>query len=69
MRRSHISEHDLREEMRLNANIDDPSQIRAAYKERNGRIGIVKQPEKVEVVEVDIHEGVQTIRIEVSRLS
>jgi len=41
MRRSHISEHDLLEELRLNANIDDLNRVERAYKERSGEIGVV----------------------------
>jgi uncharacterized membrane protein YcaP (DUF421 family) len=44
MRSSHISEHDIREAMRLAANIDDLGQVKAAYKERSGLISIVTYP-------------------------
>ena len=45
MSSSHISEHDIREAMRLAANIDDLSQVKAAYKERSGLISIVTHSE------------------------
>lgn len=45
MSSSHISEHDIREAMRLAANIDDLSLVKAAYKERSGLISIVTCPE------------------------
>lgn len=41
MRHSHISEHDLIEALRLNANVEDVSLVAAAYKERSGDIGVV----------------------------
>lgn len=41
LRRSHISEHDLHEELRLNANVDDPRAVKLAVKERSGEIGVV----------------------------
>ena len=41
MRKSHISEHDLIEELRLNANLEDPKLVKAAYKERNGAVSVV----------------------------
>jgi uncharacterized membrane protein YcaP (DUF421 family) len=41
MRRHDLSEHDLVEDLRLNGNIDDPRQVRAAYIERNGQISVV----------------------------
>ena len=64
MRRSHLSEHDLREEMRINANIDDFAEIQSAYKERSGEVGIVKKKRQAQVVEMHVEDGVQTIRIE-----
>lgn len=41
MRRAHISDHDLIEELRLKANVDDLKQVRVAYQERSGEIGVV----------------------------
>ena len=41
LKRAHVTEHDLVEELRLNANLEDPAQVKAAYKERSGGIGIV----------------------------
>ena len=64
MRRSHISEHDLREELRLNANVDDPAEVKLAVKERSGEIGVVLKPKgKIEVCDVSVEQGVQTVRI------
>jgi uncharacterized membrane protein YcaP (DUF421 family) len=40
--KSHLSEHDLVESLRLNAQTEDPRQIRRAYKERNGEISAIK---------------------------
>lgn len=64
MRRSHISQHDLVEELRLNANLDDVTKVASAYKERSGEIGIVvaRQTEP-KVVDLGIHDGVHTLRI------
>lgn len=45
MLNSHISEHDVHEAMRLAANIDDLSLVKAAYKERSGLISIVTYSE------------------------
>ncbi|HLJ09687.1 MAG TPA: YetF domain-containing protein [Planctomycetaceae bacterium] len=66
MRRSHISEHDLREDMRLKANIDDVRQVQVAFKERSGEIGVVKRQAEPKVIEVGVRDGVQTVRIELS---
>ena len=43
MRRNHISMHDLEEDMRLDAHIDDLSQVRLARVERSGNISFLKK--------------------------
>jgi len=43
MRRNHISEHDLEEDMRLDAQIDDLSRVRIARVERSGNISFLKK--------------------------
>jgi uncharacterized membrane protein YcaP (DUF421 family) len=42
MRRNHVSMHDLEEDMRLHAHIDDLSKIRLARVERSGDISFMK---------------------------
>ncbi len=42
MRRNHVSMHDLEEDMRLHAHIDDLSKIRLARVERSGDISFIK---------------------------
>lgn len=46
LRKSHISKHDLLEELRLNANVEDPTVVKAAYKERSGGVGVVLKSER-----------------------
>jgi uncharacterized membrane protein YcaP (DUF421 family) len=43
MRRNHISMHDLEEDMRLGAHIDDLSKVRLARVERSGDISFIKK--------------------------
>ncbi|HWD91431.1 MAG TPA: YetF domain-containing protein [Verrucomicrobiae bacterium] len=43
MRRNDLSEHDLYEDLRMNGQVDDPSQVKVAYAERNGHISVVKK--------------------------
>lgn len=62
MHHSHISEADLREEMRLNANVTELAAVELAVKERSGQIGVVRKPLATEV-EVAVQDGVQTVRI------
>jgi uncharacterized membrane protein YcaP (DUF421 family) len=41
MKRNDLSEHDLFEDIRMRAQIDDLSKVKAAYAERNGHISVV----------------------------
>jgi uncharacterized membrane protein YcaP (DUF421 family) len=43
MRRNHISTHDLEEDMRLDAHLDDLSKVRLARIERSGDISFIKK--------------------------
>jgi len=63
LRRSHISEHDLEESLRLNANINRLDEVELAMKERSGEIGIVKRTLAPQVIDVNVADGVQTVRI------
>jgi len=45
MRRNHISKHDLDEDLRLDAQIDDISRVRVARVERSGDISFIKREE------------------------
>ncbi len=43
MRRNHVSIHDLEEDMRLNARLDDLARVRLACVERSGDISFIKK--------------------------
>ena len=43
MRRNHISTHDLEEDLRLDAHLDDLSKVRLARVERSGNISFIKK--------------------------
>ena len=62
MRLSHISDHDLDEQLRLNG-LESVADVRQAYEERNGEISVVKRAREPRVVEVQVQAGVQTVRI------
>lgn len=43
MQRNHISKHDLEEDLRLSAQLEDPSQIKRARVERSGDISFIER--------------------------
>jgi uncharacterized membrane protein YcaP (DUF421 family) len=62
---SHISDHDLFEQMRLKG-IDDVHKVREAYKERNGEISFLETRSDPRIVDIAVKDGVQTVRIALS---
>jgi uncharacterized membrane protein YcaP (DUF421 family) len=62
MRQSHISRHDLLEQLRLHG-VENVAAVQAAYKERNGEISVIPGPTTPHVIEVSVQDGVQTVRI------
>jgi uncharacterized membrane protein YcaP (DUF421 family) len=65
MRKAGLSKHDLEQALRLQARHSDPSQVKLAYMERNGNISVLPYKSEPRILEVDIKDGVQTVRIEV----
>lgn len=62
-----INDRTLNESLRLRGYSSNPSAIKRALFERNGSISVVSRQRDVQVVEVELREGVQTIRLELSR--
>jgi uncharacterized membrane protein YcaP (DUF421 family) len=58
----HISQHDL-EEYARNKGIEDLSEVRLAFKERNGEVSVLAKKEPPRVVDVAVEAGVQVVRI------
>ncbi len=65
LRSSHLSEEDLREGMRINAQTEDVALVRRVYKERSGQVTVVRRTPQPKVVETRVEDGVKTVRIEV----
>ena len=63
MRRAHITEHDLDEDLRTEG-LDGTETVKEARLERSGKVSVVKRGEP-KVVEVRVEDGVQVVRIEV----
>ena len=64
MRQSNMSRHDLEQALRQEAGVTDPSKVRRACLERNGKISVLLREEEPRVFTVSVKDGVQTLRIE-----
>jgi uncharacterized membrane protein YcaP (DUF421 family) len=67
LRKSRISGPMLRENLRVNGQLTDPEAVQEAYYEPSGDVSVIPKAQHgdVRVVEVQVEEGVQTVRIEV----
>jgi len=65
MLHSHISPHDLEEEVRLKG-LEKIEEVHLAYKERNGELSVIARPNSPKVIDISVREGVQTVRIEIA---
>jgi uncharacterized membrane protein YcaP (DUF421 family) len=65
MEASHLTEHDLMGELRLQGQVDDPDRVASAYLERSGDVSVVPREGEPKVVEWSVEDGVHTIRLEI----
>lgn len=63
MRASDLSQHDLEESLRCSGMPADPSKVREAWLERNGSISLIPLKSGPRVLEIQVEQGVQTVRI------
>ena len=63
MRRAHMTDNDLREDLRAKS-MSSLEQVSVAHLERSGELSVIKARAEPKVVEVRIADGVQTVRIE-----
>jgi uncharacterized membrane protein YcaP (DUF421 family) len=66
MKKHDISEKDLTEFMRLSANTEDISSIKTATLERNGNISFLKKEKQPKILEIEVKDGVQLVRVEIN---
>jgi uncharacterized membrane protein YcaP (DUF421 family) len=64
MRKAGLSDHDLKQALRMQNNHTDPANIRLAYLERSGNISVIPFKGEPRILDVSVAEGVQTVRIE-----
>jgi uncharacterized membrane protein YcaP (DUF421 family) len=63
MRQSGVSEQDLEQAIRLQARRTDATQVRLATLERDGSISVIPAERPPAVLDVQVENGVQTVRI------
>ncbi|MDB5508208.1 MAG: hypothetical protein JWL93_677 [Hyphomicrobiales bacterium] len=66
LRKTHISEDDLREELRCKG-IRDLREVGLASLEGSGSISVLRKSNKTKVVEIPITEGIQVVRVEIAQ--
>jgi uncharacterized membrane protein YcaP (DUF421 family) len=64
MRSSHMTDADLQEDLRQQS-VDDVSKVAEARVERNGSLSVIKAPKDIQILNIDVADGVQTVRIQV----
>ena len=65
MRRHDITLEDLKESMRLKLKSEDLNKVRSAALERNGSISFVTKAGEPRLIDIEVKEGVQRIRLEI----
>ncbi len=63
MKKGHVSEDDLKEQLRLGINQESLENIREAYLERDGQISFIKDNREPKIFDIKVENGVQTVRI------
>jgi uncharacterized membrane protein YcaP (DUF421 family) len=59
-----MTEHDLDEDLRVKS-VSRLDEVAEARLERSGQLSVIKAESEPKVIEVQVAEGVQTIRIEI----
>jgi uncharacterized membrane protein YcaP (DUF421 family) len=62
-----IGERDLEQALREKAHLESPQQVRSAYFERDGSITIIPARREPQVIEFDVADGVQRVRVVIDR--
>jgi uncharacterized membrane protein YcaP (DUF421 family) len=65
MRKSHMTKHDLLEDLR-GKGVSDLKQVAEARLERSGNLSVIRAKPDPKVVEVRVWDGVQTVRVEIA---
>jgi uncharacterized membrane protein YcaP (DUF421 family) len=65
MRKTHMTEHDLWQDLRVRG-ISDLSEVSEARMERGGQLSVLKAKREPKVVEIGVAEGTKTVRVELA---
>lgn len=63
---SKLGENDLLQALRQRGSVESIKNVKAAYLERDGSITVIPKKTEPQVLEVEVREGVQTVKIVVS---
>lgn len=65
MEESKIGKNDLLQALRQKGGVEKPEEVKSAYLERDGSITVIPRNCESHVVEIDVKENVQTIKIKI----
>ncbi len=65
MRKSKLGENDLMQAVRNQGNVDSLDNVKSAYLERDGSITVITKSCNEHVVEIEVKENVQTVKIKI----
>lgn len=63
---SKLGEHDLLQALRQKGSVESIDSVEAAYLERDGSITVIPKKSDPKVLEIEVSEGVQTVKIVIS---
>ena len=65
MRKSKLGENDLMQAVRNKGNVDSLDNVKSAYLERDGSITVIPNGCDAHIVEIEVKENVQTVKIKI----
>ena len=66
MAAAHVTERDLLGALRSEGRLEDVERVAVAHLERSGEVSVIERSREPRVVSVDVRDGVQSVRIELS---
>lgn len=65
LNKAHMSQSELRSALRSHSHLSDPKDVKLARFERSGQVSIIPAERKPEIIEMQVEEGVQTVRVRI----